>query len=267
MRIGDIPPAPPRILLYGPTGVGKSVLAYTLGKRAQCFDFDRGWESGRTTIDLFTQTRREVDIAGPTNKDGHPTGYVDSDPMKPTAFLAFKKDLIETAKKIRDGTYPFKAIIFDSLTTMFQAAMRNVLFNCGKKWEIQDISSLKTFVEIQHWGYVFTDITNVMSIIRSFPLPLVFIAHTQSDVKPGGTERIIELAIAGKNMPDQIPSYFEEFWYMKLVKLEGDKVKRVIQTNSDANISARSRLNIPNLTDTSIGLPAILKLGGFEFKD
>jgi hypothetical protein len=277
MKIGLIQPPPPRILLYGKAGSGKSALSYTLGGHAQCFDFERGWESGRTLQDQFTSVRREVDIAGPVDKKGMPIGYVDLDTTKPSAFLTFKSDIIKVADQITKGTYPYKALIIDSLTTLAEAAMRNILHNQGQKWAGVDISTItKGFIQIQHWGFLFTDILNVLSIIRSFPIVVVMLAHTKVseeistvniDGKLQATRReIIELGISGKDMPDKVPSYFEEFWYMKTRSSGGNTIQRVIQTMNDSLIQARTRLNLPNDLDTSIGLPEILKKAGFEFE-
>lgn len=274
MKIGDIKPPPPRILLYGKAGSGKSALSYTLGEGTQVFDFERGWESGRTLVDQFTPQRKLCDIAGPVDEiTKMPTGYVDRATNAPSAFLKFKSDIIKVADAISAKTYPFRAVIVDSLTTMFEASMRNILHNQGKKWKDIDPSSVAGgFIQIQHWGFAFTDITNILNILRSLPIVVILLAHTKNDVEVTTVSEdgklkiinreIIGLGISGRDMPDKVPSYFEEFWYLKFAG-----TKRVIQTLADAQVEARSRLNVKDNTEISQGLPAMLKSTGFDWEE
>ena len=53
---------PPKILIYGDVGCGKTVLALTLGEGAQILDCDMGLRSGFSLQDDFTDARRAVDV-------------------------------------------------------------------------------------------------------------------------------------------------------------------------------------------------------------
>jgi hypothetical protein len=163
---------------------------------------------------------------------------------------------------------PIQAIIVDSLSQMFQAAMQNVLHNSGKRWQSADISKLKSFIEIQHWGLAFQDIINVMQILKSLPCVVVVIAHDQRDTigKDTNAMEIIELGISGKNMPGLIPSYFDEFWYMKARQAGAGKLQRIIQTQSNNTTSSRTRLQVPDSFDvTDVSLVDLLLQFGYNF--
>lgn len=262
MKIGDAKLSPPKLLIYGPAGAGKSALMYTLGARIKVFDFDRGWNTALKLQDEHTKRRQEVELAGPVI-DGQPMGYVDANPKSPKAWFAFKTDLIALAGSIQSsgGKSPYQAYGFDSLTTMFECALRFIMGNGGDSFGAP---------QIQHWGLAFTEVLNMMSIIRTLPGVVVLIAHEQRDVikrtptdKDG--QQIIEIGIPGKNMPGKIPSYFDEFWYMDTVPGVGNKLERRLQTCKDMLVGARSRLCLPNGTETKDGLEAILKKCGYEF--
>lgn len=266
MKLSDTKPAPPKILIWGYSGCGKTALSYTFGERARVFDFDRGWEVGRSLVDPFTEARRSVDIAGPVDKAGQPLGYIDTDPMVPRASLIFKQDLMNAARKILEGTYDKEVLIIDNLTTLFDCSMRYAKATgsakSGNKAMDADIGKL-------YYGLCFTDVLNMCQLIKSIPITVVVIAHAMPlyVADPQGNQFLdgVKINIAGKGMPEKVNAYFDEVWYMLSQDEGGGKWKRKIQTQPDTKKSCKTRYQVLNMTDTSIGLPKILEGVGFKF--
>lgn len=262
MRIGDLKPQAPKIILMGPSGCGKTALACTLGKGAKLWAFESGYITALTLKDNFATQRNEVDLAGPVYK-GQSTSYVEQTPMAPAAWVRFKTDLISFSNgAILDANKPDAprcAHIFDSLTTMFEAAMRYVMANSGKPLGNP---------EIQHWGIAFTEVYNMLNIIRSLPGTAILLAHTQRDeVKKNKSDKegqqIIELAIPGKNFPSKVTAIFNEVWYMRMEQAAGNTFRRTLQTMSDPQISAKTQFQLGNNFDTNVGMTDILAKMGY----
>lgn len=271
--IGQTHPIPPHLILFGPSGVGKTVLSTTLGKGTLLCDFDRGWTSALLVKDGLSSARHQVEIGGPV-VDGQPIGYHDLPTTKPSGFLTFKSHILAISDSIHAGKQTqVKAVVVDSLSSLFAGAMRSVLYNSGKDWSKCDPSALKSFVEMQHWGLAFNDVENILTILKSLPIVVVVIAHDQRDKRPNFTStgkqedrEIIELGIPGKNMPSKISAMFDEVWYMKVVQREGGKVARVLQTQPDDVVCPKTRLGVKNFTDADPGLPSIFLTIGFDWQ-
>jgi len=233
---------PPKILLYGEVGSGKTVLALTLGEGTQVIDCDLGLRSGFSVKDEFTSARRAVDV-----KQFRETSL----PRSAVAFAKCKETIFDIATQCNQNRYPYKAIILDSLTVFAEQAMNFILGNASK---------IGKNPEIQHWGMAFGEIKMVLGVLCSLPIPVVVIGHDQ--IKMVGETSKLELAISGKNMPAQVTRLFDEVWYMRASG--GTKKKYTIQTDNNSVIVARSRSCIPNMTDTSIGMWKLLELMGYK---
>jgi energy-coupling factor transporter ATP-binding protein EcfA2 len=259
MKLGETKPRHPKILIFGPPGCGKTALAQTIGGICQTrlFDFERGWFSGLTLKDKFTSARHNVDILGPTDSSGQPTGFVDLNPAVPQAWVLFMKVLTDYSKSsmLLQGTK--HAWIFDSLTSMFEAALRQVVGQATP--------------QIQHWGIAFHEMLNALAFMKSLPGVVLLLAHDQRDsIKKNkddkDAQQIIEIAVPGKNLPSKITSYFDEVWYMNTVPAPGNRIERKLQTLKDAMIPVRSRYQLPDMTLADRGLPEILDSVGFKFE-
>lgn len=241
MNVGDIADKAPHTLIFGGVGTGKTALALTLGKRAEVIDLDDGLKTGVTLQDKFTTDRRAVTVSRFIEKEPH---------KRATVFQQAKLRIYEIAGLLNNNKYPHDALIIDSLSSLADSAVRQIMGNSG------DVNATP---QIQHWGLAFNEIRNVFAVIRAMPIPVVVIAHDQE----GKEEGKIELAISGKKLPSQITRYFDEVLYMRVKQLGGGKVGYMLQTMNDARVECRSRAGLPNMTDTSVGMWALIKTMGY----
>lgn len=248
MKLEELPIKPPKILLYGSSGSGKTALATTCGPHCQVIDFDDGVETARTLADSFQPQRRQIDVLQALERD----------PAFPTAYAKGKEHLRGVATQCNQKKYPFKVLVIDSLTSMADACLRMVLKNSNK---LETSGGMAMNPEIQHWGLAFLEMESFLSIARSLPIAVILIAHEQMNEIDGVNK--LQLAISGKKNPTKIPRFFDELWYMKTRNAAGGKIEYVIQTNSTAGIEARSRKNIPDLTNANVGMPELLKRMGY----
>lgn len=247
MKVIDIQGKAPKILIWGDIGVGKTGFALTLGARAQVLDLDDGLITGVTLVDKFQIDRQSVDVVQFLEPAPHRAA---------TVFSRVKSYIIDVSNKCSRGEYPFQAIILDSLSTYATAALAFIMNNSGK---------LNGTPEIQHWGLAFSEIKNVLAVLRSLPIPVILLAHEQVKTFGSGLvkEEKLELAVSGKNLASQISLHFDEIWYMRVQPQGAGKNKYVLQTLNDGNIPCRSRMNLPNYFDTSVGMWETLKKVGY----
>lgn len=247
MKVGEVTIKAPKILLYGDVGTGKTALALTAGERAQVIDLDDGLMTGVTLQDQFTAERKKVDAYS----------YVEPEPQKKAVvFHQVKQKIIGIANDCVRKVYPYDLLIVDSLSALAESAVAQIMTNSGKFGQAP---------EIQHWGLAFLEIKSVMSVIRSMPIPVILIAHEQTKSIGKGMDKDekLQIAVAGKNLPSEIARYFDEIWYMRVADGPQNKKLRRIQTVADEKRLARSRFNVPDMTDVSCGMWELLKKCGY----
>ncbi len=251
MKLSELPKKPPHICVYGEVGCGKTALALTAGARAQVLDLDDGLLTGIHLDDKFKQDRLQVDVKQ----------FLEPDPAhKATVFARVKQYIYGLPRDMKNGNWPYEVFIMDSLSTFADSAVQMIMGNSGR---------LGSNPEIQHWGMAFTEIKNVLNVVKTFPCVVILIAHEQVKVigKPPNEEIKLELAVSGKNLPSQIARYYDELWYLRNRPTGGNKIQRVLQTAGRGSIAARSRDCLPDMTDTSIGMWGLLKMIGYEAKE
>lgn len=241
-KLKDLKRTPPKILLYGVAGTGKTAFALTGGSLVEVMDFDQGLTTGLTLDDDFKSARGEVEVSS----------FLDTKPSVATAFSTAKAHLLKIANLANAGKYEPKILVIDSLTSMADAALRYILAN-----------STAVKVEIQHWGLAFTEIENFLNVARSMPVVLVLIAHVMSvEVDEQVKEQI---DIPGKKLPNKVTRYFDEIWYAKVRNLPQNKRDYLLQTKPTSSILCRSRNGIEDGLSMNLGLIKILEKMGYSF--
>lgn len=239
----------PHILLWGEVGTGKTAFAETLGERCELLDLDNGSGTGLGLKDKYYAARCAVEV----KKFPEPQPHI-----RATQFDAVKRYVIDVANRISAKKYPYDALVIDSLSTLSDAAVRQIMYNSGK---------IGGTPEIQHWGMAFNEVKNLLAIVNSLEIVTVLVAHEQvKSTGSGATKKdSLEIATPGKNLPSQICRYYDEIWYLDVAPAGGNKVKYTLKTLGDGTIPARSRLGLPTNTDiTSVGLWELLATLGYK---
>lgn len=195
--------------------------------------------TGKTLKDAFSQQRLEVDVV---------TGLIENDPTKGNAYRKSQIHLNSVVKACKNGTYPYRALCIDSMTSFADATMR----------QIQGASShIGQNPQKQEWGLSFNLIENFVTLMKSLPLCVILTAHQHTFEVDEKTKQ--EVAIPGRKLPGKICSWFDEIWRMDIKRGQGDSTSHVIQTKSTPSTLARSRFNLPDPIPASRGLTQILK--------
>jgi len=245
MKLSEVAVKPPKIILYGGFGSGKTCFAMTCGKYAQIIDLDEGLTSAKYFQDKFTSQRSEVDIL-----ESHETDFT-----KATAFMKARSYIQSVAEQCRKGTYPYKVLIIDSLTNLHEFCMRMVLSNSGK---------INTKPEYQHWQLRDIEFLNLCLIIKSLPIAVIVIAHQQAS-KEEESEALTP-NLPGKSLPNNFFSKFDELIYLRPRPAAGGKTEIELINRSSSAVVAKTRSNFTNGLMVDIGCPELLKLMGYELK-
>lgn len=243
MKVGESPSKPPKILLYGPAGGGKTALALTLGADAQILDLDDGIMTGITLQDKYTEERKKVELKQ----------FLEPEiATKALAYNQFKTYIFGLQGEIAKGKFPYKALIIDSLTSLGEACSKFVMGNSG---------SIMSAPEIQHWGLIVNEMQNVMGVIKSLPIVVVLLAHDEEKTtgslvgelnpatgkrNPSTAKEVTSIAVPTRKLIARIPRFYDEIWYTRTRSKGGKKLEYYLQTRKTGDLIARSRLNLPD---------------------
>lgn len=236
---------PPKILLMGKWGSGKSALAMTLGKRAQMIDLENGVYASRIQ-DSFFSKRQEVDIVS----------IYDEKPGEATAWARLKSHVDKIAHAVNQKKWPFECLIVDSLTVFQEISLNFIMANSGK---------LGKQPEIQHWGMNFNEMSNVLQQLRAIPIPVIVLAHVVQTLENESVK--LELAIPGKANPQKIPGMFTEVLYCKVQTGAANKTQFLLQSKPSGLVSCRSSSQIPDNYDMTQGMEKLIEYTGWKWKE
>ena len=235
----------PKILLYGPFGSGKTVFAATGGKDVKFIDCDGGLASAITYKDAWTEVRR---IAA-----ANAIRCTEDDPTRAVAASRVTSFLQGAFKDARDGKFPQRVLVLDSLTKLDDYVMRSVLAADGM---------LGKHPRIQHWGTRDIMMKEIASVIKAFPVAVIVIAHQQLDTVDDNP--VISPALAGRQLPGRFIAEFDEVVHTVVRRLSKAETEFVLENKSTGSILARTRYNYDNFFNLNKGLKAYLSLMDYE---
>jgi hypothetical protein len=242
---------PPKILMYGPPGSGKTALSLTLGKKLEVIDVANGLQTGLTLDDKFREDRGQVEVFSCTDIDQH----------WPRVFSR----LVKIKNEITSGSYPFKAVLIDDLSTLADMALRQVMLPLLQDGKYRTKSGGP---ELQHWGLAITQLKNLCFAIQNLPIITILNCHDMNEVMPGTTDVYKkQIAVYGKNLPAHISGTFDELWYTYVKDEGGGKRSFRIQTFPSTYITCRSRNQVKDGIDQTLGMAEILLTCGYDIGD
>lgn len=239
---------PPKILLYGRPGSGKTALTATLGDKLQLLDLDRGWLTALTLKDSFTEQRKNIDII---------ECYHDK-PTLPNAIQKVKAALNTIQHELFvKKSWPFKVLALDSLTSLSDVAMN---------WILHNQNHVGKAPTLQEWGFAILEVKTILETIRHLPIPCILIAHDEIVEVGSDASKYTEIRInaLGRKLPNEVGMYFDEIWYLRAQAGPGGTTKYVIQSRQSQSILARSRANLPDNTDQNLGMEKLLETLGYK---
>ncbi len=248
--IAQLPVKPPKILLWGAPGTGKTPFVTSYGKGLQIIDCDDGLGSSRGSLkDAFAADRLLVDAIQ----------ILESTPDKAEMWPRIKRQIGDTYNEMVRGTWPFEILAIDSFTAIGGSCLRSIMINSklppGK-------------LQMQHWGMAIEEMKELFVIIKAMPVPVITIFHDMESTQGTGDAAVNykEINIFGKNLPAAITSYHDEIWQQK-TKIEAGKMVPYLNTMRDVFTTVRSRQGLPDGTLTSNGLKKILSMVGWTSAD
>lgn len=251
--LSEMKTSAPKILLYGSSGSGKSVLATTLGSDADLIDTDGSLLSVKRFNDKWTQTRGQINVLDCLEVDALNSAI---------AFEKAKSYVHSIAGQCQKKTYPKKALIIDSWTSLCSACIRRVSGMTG---------SVVKKLGFNEWGIVVTELENFLFVAKSLPILVVMTAHQMEvPIKTAGGEAeeeeltMTKILTPTQKLPDKVSNMFDERWHLEMKEEAGGKLVSRVQVKTGRLIDANTRLNIENNLDASLGLKEILKKGGFD---
>jgi hypothetical protein len=253
MKLSEAQVPTPKILLYGPPGGGKTVLASSLGEGCCYLDLDLNISSAKTTVDPLREERLKIDWFP----------YVDENPLKPARWGRFKSKVLELLNAAEQKKLQYKSVVIDSLTSAGDASLKNVLFSSGM---IASDGSLKTKSggpELSHWGLAMTELETILIWLKSMPIPVVVVAHQEMKAL-SENQNVIELSVIGSKLAPKVPGYFNEVWYLSPKVESGGKISYNIRTKHTGQILARSTSNLPEIVDAKQGMWKIFETMGYK---
>ena len=218
------------VLTFGDSGAGKTIFAAGFPGPVHFFDFDLKVSSAAA----FYKGKPELEEI---TYDQFP---LDKDTLG-DAGHKLNDELGKLKKLAKSGDFPYKTIVFDSLTTMSDRMMEYIMKeNPGIK---RNITKGAQAPALQDYGLFRIFMKRFIGEILSFPCNVVMTAHIEvkTDEQTGALLR--QPMLTGK-LAAELPIYFEEV-YRAYVEGEGEKRKYMAQTQADRRFNCRSQRGLP----------------------
>jgi hypothetical protein len=240
----------PKILIFGRFGTGKTAFAGTGGKLVQFLSLDTNWTVLDSLKDEWREDRIAVDIVP----------CADSSPQIADAFSKAKAHVLSVVEAIKNGKYPFRVLVLDSLTTLGDAAIRQTKMGSGVLDKVGTPQS--PAMTMPMWGIAINEVQNFIILLKSLPIAVVVLAHSEL-VEVEGTMRE-QLAIFGKALPGILPGYFSEVLYSTVQVDKDGRPRFVLLTTPSPSRATRSGACLSSPWEMKNGLRALLATCGYE---
>lgn len=214
-----------RIFVMGEPGTGKSVGASTFPSPILFYDFDKKISSVYGYWKKHDPKKLdEIEFEDCSIRDDKGTG-----------FKLFNQHIGDLLKKSKDGEFPYKTIVIDSVTIMASEMLQWLVeYETGIKRN-KDIKSRKV-ASMQDYMIFAPTFTNLLYELFKAPAHIICTGHIKVD-KDELTGEIIRSANIPGQTSKNIPIYFPEV-YVSMVK----QGKYLVQTEADYKYPCRTQL-------------------------
>jgi hypothetical protein len=199
-----------KLLLYGPSGVGKTVLASQFPGPIEYWDFDGKISSSVRYLPTIGKQAQLEQI------DVHQFGHL---PVK-ERIPAWEKrtQLIDECIKFKKP-FPFKTLVIDSMTTLSDYLMDDYIYRSqlGIKRPMEGVNSMQDYQLYEK------HMSRVLVGVLAQDINVVVIAHmdVDKDENTGMIER--KPLVKGKALGPKLPMWFEEV-YAITAKPDGSRI-------------------------------------------
>lgn len=205
-----------KICVYGPTGAGKTVYASGYPGPIYFADFDGKIESAANFLSKNNPSKLEnieFDNYQPSQENG-----------AHKVFRKFEAQLLKLEAAAREGKFPFKTVVIDSLTSLSLCLMKAVMSENPTKRFNADTPAQQDYGIFNHI------LTNLITRLLSLPCNVVVIGHVVDKQDPITGETNYKVALSGQ-MADMLPKLFKEYHRAYSDTIEG-KVVHIAQVRS-----------------------------------
>ena len=236
MKLSDLEPSKNiKLLVFGDSGAGKTTFSCGFPAPLHVCDFDlkvtsaANYYQGTDQLQGITYEQYPMDKSNPADSGRR-----------------FNNDMSELKKLARDGNFPYKTLVIDSLTTMSDRIMEYLMKeNTGIK---RTITKGGQAPALQDYGVFRIFMKQMIGELLSLPCNVIFTAHIEV-LKDEMTGALLRVPMLTGKLAKELPIYFEEVYWAHVVG-EGDKKRHVAQTQSDSKFNCRSQIKgLPKLID------------------
>lgn len=222
--------AAPKILIIGDGGTEKTRFLASAG--VFIYDFDNGMDSTAGQDVEYITFKDAPYNSKAFNKDQGIYPYGEAWP----AFINHLNTVVWP--QIEKGTFPFRGVGLDSLTTLAMLSMNYVLKGDGKSGKNP---------EIQHWGTQLRLLETLMDQLTAWNIAVMVVAHIKRDDNLVNQTTEYLPMVAGQ-LSGKIGIFFGEVYYTKRVGTGLDLRTVFITAAQGMYKQAKSRRNVPNDT-------------------
>lgn len=219
-----------RVLVVGEPGTGKTIFAAGFPLPIKYLDFDNKISSAARYYASDKERLEGIDV---TNL----SAALNDDPIN-----EFMKIVGELSQYQKQGTYPFRTLVIDSITTFSAACLQHIVKTNPGINRVKSAQGVQP--GMQDFGILKREFQRLISGLLTLDMNVVMLGHVSID-KDENTGELLRGVQMDGSFAQQLPIYFEEVYRSYI----DDKGKHVLQTKSDSKFKCRSQ--IP-------GLPAVI---------
>jgi len=238
---------PPVIIVFGAYGSGKTALV-SQASNAYMFDFDNGMLTAAKLKDKFFDQRQTIEF----------DVFRDPKPREPIKFHEARVKLVQIGTQVRAKTWPYDAIIVDSITGLAEAIKLKVM-----KDEKGD--SLANPSQ-NNWGAMVNYMRVFLIELRALGILTILTAHIQTlEGDNGETLGIFPSSITKNHATKDLPWAVDELWYASVVPAGSGNFDFVVTGSPMNKITTCSRSSLGQTVHNDIGLRGLLEKVGYTY--